>query len=64
MQQEQHKVFNGDDLFRQVTKIRVKKKKPLSYEIANIFMLWKINTRNVCGQRYYQWHLNFKPFKL
>lgn len=64
MQQEQHKVFNGDDLFRQVTKIRVKKKKPLSYEIANIFMLWKINTRNVCGQSYYQWHLNFKPFKL
>lgn len=29
MQQEQHKVFNGDDLFRQVTKIRVKKKNHL-----------------------------------
>lgn len=26
IQQEQHKVFNGDDLFRQVAKIRVKKK--------------------------------------
>lgn len=23
----------------------------VSYEIANIFMLWKINTRKVCGKR-------------
>lgn len=61
MQQEQHKVFNGDYLFRQVTTIRGGK---VSYEISNISMLWKMNTRKVCGKREYQWHLNFKHFKL
>lgn len=36
----EHKVFNGDYLFRQVTKIR--KNIEINYKIANIFILWKI----------------------
>lgn len=54
MKPEQHKVFNGDYLFIQVT--TTEKNTQINYEIAYILIL--------CGERPDQWYLNFKHFKL